>query len=598
MKYIVRFFAALGVLFFIGIVLGVISFFGIVNRAVAPPALPDRAFLYQSFTGELSATPGNDPLASLLGEKGIGLQDAIAALERAREDDRITGFVAHFGPVSLPMADAQEFRDAVLRFRDAGKFAYFFTDSFGELTPAMGLYLAATAFDEIWVQPAGYVGLHGFASEQLYFADALSEIGVSADFARRKDYKTAVEGLIRSEMSVAEREQTESRLRDLQAQFDTAVREARGVDQAMIEEAMAAAPLPGERAVAFGLIDQNAYLDELLTAIRERDPEAEAVDFARYRAGPPPWLAEMQQRQTSAGGEDEARALAIVTGKGIIMRGFSQETLPFGGPEFMAGDAVAEAIIDAAEDPSIAAIVFRVDSPGGSAIGSETVRRAVQRARAEFNKPVVVSMGSVAASGGYWVSMDADVILAQPATLTGSIGVYGGKLVFGDLLTENEVNREVVSTAPNATFLSPFAPFSESQSAALNTAMDDIYDRFIRSVSSARDLPVERVDALAGGRIWTGRQAFELGLVDRLGGLRDAYMAAKELAGIPLEEKVPVRRFPAPRSPLDQLRDVLGAPLGMVGLSPHEAALLTVLREAFAVIMPQRSVQMAPVTPP
>lgn len=552
MKVLIRIFAGIGFVFVLGVILGIVSFFNIVDRIEKPRPLPDQAYLHLDLSGELDSGPPPDPISRLVSRRNR-IEDLTLTLERAQKDDRIKGLAVDLGPISMSMAEAQELRAAVSRFREAGKFAVLHADTFGELTGADAPFVFASAFEEIWLQPGGYIGLSGFAAQPVFLADALAEIGVDAQYLTREEYKTAAETFTNSTISPANREMLESLLGDLQDQVSSTISSARAIDPGTLEQAIARAPLMAREALDIGLIDAIGYADELFAEVEGRAPEAERVSMSRYgatkRGSPLP--------QIGGGAKgSEADSIAVVYGSGAITRG-SGEASPFESGATFAADTIAEALIEAARAPGTRAIIFRVESPGGSAIASDTVLRAVKRAQTEYETPIVVSMGSVAASGGYWVSMGADRIIAQPGTLTGSIGVVAGKFVIADLLEDLKINTATIETAPNASAASPFSAFSDAQKQRLNAIMDDIYNRFVDGVAAGRDMPRQRVEAIAGGRVWTGRQAFNQGLVDALGGLREARRAAKELAGIAAEQTVPLRVFPRRKPPLAQLQELL-----------------------------------------
>jgi protease-4 len=289
--------------------------------------------------------------------------------------------------------------------------------------------------------------------------------------------------------------------------------------------------------------------------------------------------------------------IALIVAEGPIVRG-SAESGPFNDSQAIAADDLAGWIEQAAAPDSIEAIVLRVNSPGGSAIASDTIRRAIERAQAD-GKRVIVSMGEVAASGGYWIAMEADKIVAQPGTLTGSIGVYGGKFVTEQLWKDLEINWEEIEGAPQANMWSPIRPFNQGEAATINRLIDDIYVAFTDNVAQARNLPLETVQQIARGRVWSGARAQELGLVDALGGLAQALELAKTEIGRAADEPVGVRVFPQPEPPWQRflrLAEGGAAHMKSLALLARVAAWFEPFANQIDIHAPERDARTAPVT--
>ncbi|HEY3994820.1 MAG TPA: signal peptide peptidase SppA [Mycobacterium sp.] len=519
-------------------------------------------------------TTGFDPLAIITGGgRGIALRDMVAAIYRAAEDPRIAGLIARVQLASSSPAAVQELREAIAAF-SAVKPAV----AWAETYPGTLSYYLASAFSEVWMQPSGTVGLIGFANNATFLRDALDKAGIEAQFVARGEYKSAVSRFTDYGFTEAHREAVTRMLESLQEQVWRGIAESRKLDAGALDELADRAPLLRDDAVASGLLDRIGFRDEAYARIAELigaqgDSEEDApprLYLARYAGASRQRLA---PPVPSVPGRRSKPTLAVVTVDGMIVDGRGgPQFLPMGTPT-AGGDTIAAALRAAAADDSVSAIVVRVDSPGGAITASETIWREVARAR-ERGKPVVASMGAVAASGGYYAAMAADAILANPATVTGSIGVITGKLVIRDLMGRLGVASDTVRTNANADAWSIEAPFTPEQQAHREAEADLFYNDFVERVAAARNLTTEAVDAVARGRIWTGADAHERGLIDELGGFRAAVRRAKVLAGLNEDDEVRIVSYPH-SSLLDMVRpqassqpaaaslpDALGALLG------------------------------------
>ena len=489
---------------------------------------------------------GFDPLRLVTGAgRPMVLREAVAALHRAAEDDRVAGLIARVQLPAAPPAAVQELRDAVAAFT-AVKPSLAWAETF----PGTLSYYLASAFGEVWMQPSGTVGLIGFATNALFLRDALDKAGIQAQFVARGEYKSAANLFTQDRYTEAHREADTRLVESLHAQVWQGIAESRGLVPAALDAVADRAPLLRDDAVAAGLVDRIGFRDEAYLRIAERAaPEAmKAADGDPDSGHAPPRLFLTRYAQARPGGPSlpgrgKKPTIAVVTVAGPIVSGR-------GGPQAFplskgsaGGDTIAAALREAAADDGVAAVVLRVDSPGGSVTGSETIWREVCRVRSA-GKPVVASMGGVAASGGYYVSMAADAIVANPGTITGSIGVVTGKLVARDLKDRLGVGHDSVRTNANADAWSPNSPFTAEQQAMVEAEADLFYDDFVARVAEARRLSVEQVDAVARGRVWTGADAFERGLVDELGGLRTAVRRAKVLAGLDADAEIRLTGYP------------------------------------------------------
>ncbi|MDC9005649.1 signal peptide peptidase SppA [Mycobacterium marinum] len=529
---------------------------------------------------------GFDPLLIISGGgRPMALRDAVAALHRGAEDPRVAGLIARVQLPPAPIGAVQELREAIAAFSAVKP-----SVAWAETYPGTLSYYLATAFREIWMQPSGEAGLIGFASNAMFLRDALDKVGIEAQFVARGEYKSAADLFTEDGYTDANREAVTRMLESLQDQVWQAVAQSRQIDAGVLDELADKAPLLRDEALSSGLIDRIGFRDEAYARIAElagvEGVSPESIDtadklprmhLARYAGTARPRLA---PPVPSIPGRRGKPTIAVVSVEGPIVNGRGgPQGLPL-GPSSAGGDTIASALREAAADDEVSAIVLRVDSPGGSVTASETIWREVQRAR-DRGKPVVASMGSIAASGGYYVSMGADAIVANPGTITGSIGVITGKLVVRDLKDRLGVGSETLRTNANADAWSIDAPFTDEQRARREAEADMFYTDFVQRVARGRNLRTEDVDAVARGRVWTGADALERGLVDELGGFRTAVRRAKVLAG--LDEDTEVRLVGYPGSSLLDLLWPRGSSRPVAASVPEAVGTLVVRSVAGAV---------------
>jgi protease IV len=501
---------------------------------------------------ELDLTQGlvenvaHDPLARAMSRRRPVLREVVEGLRHAAGDPAVLALVAKVGPWRHGLAWAQELRGAVKAFRENGKPAIAWAESFGEFGPGTVPYYLAAGFDEIWLQESGDVGLTGVAAEVTFLRGALDKAGIEPQFGQRYEYKNAADILTQREFTEAHREAVTRLVDSASDQVVSGVAAARGLTEEQVRGIIDRAPLTAAEAMDAGLVDHVGYRDEVYTAARERTADQGTTEpvlryVSRYaKAGP----AELARRLKERG----RPVVALVHGGGPIKVGRSGRG-PLAGPS-MGADTVAAAFRSATRDDSVKAILFRVDSPGGSYVASDTIRREVELAR-RAGKPVIVSMGTLAASGGYFVSMAADAIVAQPGTLTGSIGVLAGKGVVRDLVAKLGLTHGEVAAGEHALMFSSRREFTPGEWERLQLWLDRVYEDFTAKVAAHRGLSREQVHDVARGRVWTGADAAERGLVDELGGLADAADLARKRAGLPID--APLRPWPHV-PPLERLR--------------------------------------------
>ncbi|GLW62477.1 signal peptide peptidase SppA [Actinomadura rubrobrunea] len=507
------------------------------DRRVAPLVLE------LDLTDGLVETAPADPLTAVLSMRRLHLRDVLDGLRRARGDERVRALVVKVAG-GIGLAKAQELRDAVRALREAGKLTVAWAETFGEGGRGSVPYYLATAFDRIYLQPTGEVGLTGVAMEEPFLAEALDKAGIQPRFAKRHEYKTMANTFMEKAYTPEHRESSERLVESIGEQIVAGVAAARGLPQDKVRDLIDRAPLLADEALEAGLVDRLAYRDEVYADLRaEVGAQAQLRYVTRYNRAQ-----SLARRLPQPGRQD---VVALINGQGPIRLGRSGRGGPLPGQgAAMGSDTIGAAFRAAVKDERVKAIVFRVNSPGGSAVASDAIWREVVLAR-KAGKPVIVSMGDVAASGGYYVSMAADTIVAQPGTITGSIGVVVGKAVVNGLLDRLGIAMGSVAEGAHARMFSSTKDFSDSEWERVNASLDRIYEVFTAKAAEGRGLSRERVHELARGRVWTGADAKEHGLVDELGGLDLALDLARKKAGLP--EDAPVRTFPHV-SPLERLR--------------------------------------------
>lgn len=473
------------------------------------------------------------------------LRAVLRTLHEAGDDSHVRGLIVKVGG-GLSWARAQELRDGLQAFAKSGKPVVAWADTLGEGGNGTADYLLATGCPEIWLQPSGEVGLMGIAAETTFLRGALDKLGVEPQLDKRYEYKNAADRIMRKEFTPEHREAID---RVLASSWEYAVDKiaaARSLDPDAVRAVADRAPLSADEARAAGLVDRLGYRDEVYADVRARVGADVHLLFADQ------WT----RRRTAATLVKRHRdVVALVEGHGEIVVGRSRG-MPRG--QLLGSTSVAAALRAARENEHVRAVLFRVDSPGGSAVASDTIWREVMLTK-QAGKPVVVSMGDVAGSGGYYIACPADVIIAQPSTITGSIGVVGGKMVLSELLeTHLGLTTGAVAHGGSARMYSLRRGFTEEERTRLGAMLDRVYQEFVQKVADGRGMSYDAVHTIARGRIWSGTDAAGNGLVDELGGLRDAADVARQRAGLPADAPVrpavhipPLERLRRPRSSED-----------------------------------------------
>jgi protease-4 len=487
-----------------------------------------ESYLFLDLGGEIPEHPTTE-LGALFERRPPSLRTLVESLDRAAGDGKVEAVVVKVGFLSdAGWGKVQELRDAIMRFRASGKPAYAHLEFCGNKE-----YYLATACTKVYAVPTALLDVSGLAAEVTFLRGTLDKLGVEAQFEGIGKYKNAPNQFTERGFTEPHREQMEALLDSLFQEYVAGIAKARGKSAEEVQQILDAGPYDGHGALKAGLVDELIYDDQ----VEERFKSADRVSPSRY------------VRRGRGLGLDSRPKLALVYAVGEIVSGQSQES-PFGG-SVAGSDTVAEALRTARDDDAIKAIVFRVDSPGGSGTASDVIWREVTLARKR--KPVVVSMGDLAASGGYYVSMGSDAIVAHPGTITGSIGVFGGKFSLRGLYDKIGLSKEVLSRGKHAAMFSEYRPWSDEERAHVRALMAAFYQEFITKAAKGRNKTPEEVDAIAQGRVWTGAEAQRIGLVDHLGGLETALRVAKEKAKIRKDQQIQLVVLPQRKGLLETL---------------------------------------------
>lgn len=495
------------------------------------PAVSWNSVLVLDLSGPIEEQQPPDLSGFFLGSQPLVLHEINDAIDQARSDSRIKGLVVRIAGVDAGWAKLEEIHQHLLDFRSSGKPSICYLGYDGEENEQ---YYLATGCDQIWLTPSNPLGVRGMMAEATFLRGSLDKLRVVPEFFHIAEYKTATNEFTEKKFTPAHREEITSLLTSLYNQYVSEVSSARKMSPARFAALVEAGPFLPQDALQNKLVDRLAYWDQVESYFRRKMGAWNPTGFSEYR-------------QILSNGSGPR--IAIIYASGEIVSGASQYSST--GGEIMGGDSVAEDIRRARTDSDIRAIVLRVDSPGGSSVASEVIRREVQLARRQ--KPVVVSMSDLAASGGYWISMSANKIVADPDTITASIGVLSGKLNIAGLYQLLGINTDYVATGDNATLYSDQQDFTPAQQKIVQKMLDNVYANFTAGVAEGRNLPIATVDRIARGRVWSGEQAKGLGLVDELGDTDRAVALAKQLAHIPANESVEIVRLPKPQSLFDLL---------------------------------------------
>ena len=544
LRFLVYVLALVGLLTVLaGVVVGIVAL-----QLESPKGLPDRLILEMDFGRGLVEHVPEDPIALALAlrRKPITVRQAVEALERAAADPRVLGLVAKADAAPLGLAVIQELRDAVATFAAADKFTVAYAESFGEFGPGNGAYYLATAFDDIYLQPSGDIGLTGLIYESPFIRGALDKLHIQPRMAQRHEYKNAANMFTEKGFTAAHRQAMESLMNAQFHQMVEGIAQRRQLRQNAVLDLVDQGPIAARVAADHRLVDGLLYRDEVYKRIKGQADGADLLYLHKYR-------------ERAGGPHDSGPTIALIYGLGQVHRG-SSEYDPLSGNTSMGSRSLTAAFRDATADPRVRAIVFRIDSPGGSYVASDAIYRAVEVTR-RAGKPVIASMGNVAASGGYFVAMNADKIVAQPGTITGSIGVLAGKMVTRRFWEGHlGITWDEVYTSANATQWTGLYDYSPAQQQRLDALLDRIYDDFTAKVAQGRGMEQAAVHEVAKGRVWSGADAYQHGLVDALGGFDVALDLARQAIDLEAGAPITLAVFPRPKELVETLLELDQSP--------------------------------------
>ncbi len=506
-------------------------------------SVPAGTVLRFSLEDDLFESRPDDFIGSLTFGNPPTLADVVLGLNKAAADPNISGLVAYMTKMSLSLTQIQEIRSAVKAFKKAGKKTVFYAPTIGELGGGLGMYYLATAFDEIRIQPGGEVGLAGIAVEMPYFKKALLKLGIKPSFNARYEYKTGADTLSAEKMSAPEKENLTQIFNSFLNVMAADIASDRPMlDKTKVRQILQDGPYFADQALKMKLVDKVEYADVLETQLK--DQHKNIIDMLDYVSA------------VNRISDHETPGIAYIPAVGIIQFGDSL----FGGDAYrsiLGFSSFGGVLREAADNESVKAIVIRLDSPGGGYTSSDAMRREIEYVKNVSKKPIICSMGSTAASGGYFVSLACDKVFASASTLTGSIGVFGGKLVLKDMLKKLNITVDTLKMGKNAGLFSTTQDFSAEQQQFFNASLDRVYQDFTTKVASRRGFSPRQIDAVARGRVFTGEQAKNNGIIDEVGGLSEALKAAAETAGLP--ESAPVIEFPVNPTRIEMLISLLNS---------------------------------------
>lgn len=519
----------------VGLIVGFIALAVIVER-MGRPSVPENSVLVLKISGDLPDYVPEDPLAKAFGiQPKPSFTSLLTQLRKAKIDNRIGGVFLDIDFPGIGWGKADELRDAIKDFRASGKPAYAYME--------MGTnreYYIATSADKVFLPPPGDLYINGFAAEAMFYKGSLDKLGIEADVIQiGPKYKNAPDQYTKKEMGEGQREVINAIINEYYGRMANAIAESRNKQVGDIDAIIDNAPYSADKAKELGLIDDALYRDQIYDNLKAKlgykgDDKLRTVSFGDYREVPSDSL-----------GLNKGEKVAVIYASGAITGGSSSNS-PLGG-EMVGSDTVVKAINDATADSSVKAIVLRVDSPGGSALASDLIWKAVEDAKAK-GKPVVVSMSDVAASGGYYISCNANKIVAEPATITGSIGLFLGKPVLRGFYDWLGVSNQYVMKGKNAGIFRETEHWTDEERAKMVEGANNIYyGSFVPKVAKGRGKDDEYINSIGQGRVWTGTQAKENGLIDEFGGLEKAIDIAKQLANLPADKDVRRVVFPAPK---------------------------------------------------
>lgn len=513
----------------------------IAGAAGAKPPHPDTIVLTLDLNMDYPDQAPTDGFAAISGTPGF--IDLLLKLKEAESDASVKGLYIRGAMLGTGTTRAEELRQAILSFRESGRFVIAHSQGMFAASGSSA-YHSISAADEIWMQPGTDFMVSGVTFETEFLKGLFDRIDLEAQIYPLYEFKNAPNSYNETGYTQPHREALEALAASLWTTAISEISEDRNMDAESLRLTMESGPKSAEQAIELGLIDTLGWPEDAEEAVRNRaGDDAQFIELAAYAAPDT--------------GKGKAPLIAVIAGEGAIVTGGNADSSPFTGPPGFASDVIARAILDAAENEEVEAIVFRVESPGGSPTASDQIWRAVQRAR-EAGKPVVVSMGGVAASGGYYVAAGADAILANRGTITGSIGIFGGKFAVTGPLEKIGITIDSVSVGGEFASAWGAQPFSASQEAEIKAMLKRGYDRFLSHVGAGRNMTYDQVHEVARGRVWTGEDAIAQGLVDEIGTFMDAILKAQALAGIDEGETPRLVFYPHRKTGLEAFEALFG----------------------------------------
>ena len=501
--------------------------------------IPSHTMVMIDMSHNFTEVPTDSLLDEILDRQSMSFQKLIKAIEIAAIDERIDALIARIDISNLEMAQIQDVARAIMSYKTSGKPAYVFSQGFGPLGQGNREYYLATFFDKIYMQPHTMIGITGINIEVPFFKKIMEKIGVDAEFYTRYQYKTAMASFTDNKMSEPFREEITNLGTELMNEIKTDIKNNRKLE-ANIDDLINKAPISAEDGVKFGLVDELMYLPQLEEKLKA-DGAENFIPIEDYAS----------QIYPNTG---DISTIAYLNLNGIINTGETSSDID--GEYVLGSQSVLADLAEIEDIENLKALIVRIDSPGGSYNAADEIYFALKQLKKNKNIPIIVSQSGYAASGGYFISLAGDYIIAEPTTITGSIGVLGGKFTAQNLWKKLDISWDSVKIGDNAGILSINTPFSASERENFNTSLDEVYKDFIAKVAENRKL-TKNMDEVARGRVWSGRQALELGLVDALGGPDDALQEARKRGNIEPNQKFKIITYPREKSFSEKLRDLI-----------------------------------------
>jgi protease IV len=536
-KMIGRFFMMLGIL---TVIIMISSMFIVKSIFSMKKSIDENTLLHldiSSINGDVTTDSGFFMLDGMFSRK-VSLLDAIQLIENASKDSKILGIFADISSVELSFSQLEELRKAIDEFKKTGKPAYAWSDSFGEIQNGTKHYYMASVFDKIYTQPSGMLGFTGLAGGAVFFKGTLEKLEIEPIGSNRKEYKTYWNMFTEEKFTQAHKESTESLINSIFKTVVTDISQSRGISEEVIYEIADGMPLTSDETLKKGLIDGIKYRDEVLDILKEETGYKKRTSISFYRDVV---LSDFMK---------DGSKIAIIELPGTIHRGAS-DVGPSGYHQSSGSSTISGMIRRAAKDDNVKGIIIRINSPGGSVVASETIWNEINEVKKEKKKPLVVSMGSIAASGGYYVSMSGEKVFANKTTITGSIGVVLGKLYSQQFLKILGITVDHVSTGTNTMMFSPNTRLTDKQKDYIEKSLDDIYETFVSRAAEGRKMEFEEMEKHSKGRVWTGAQAKERNLVDETGGFKEAVEYIKSMT--PDVDKFTLVKYPEPERLISML---------------------------------------------